>query len=87
MKHREFIYVGVPVPDLDGQEYAAFLLNIQKGILFSLEKRKLLTSLQRERCLAELENQYSQKERNKRSYSYLYIEATAPEADGKGALE
>ena len=64
--HREFVYVGAPVPDLDGQEYAAFLLNIQKSILFSLEQRKLLTPSQRERCLVALENQYSQKERNNR---------------------
>ena len=63
--HREFVYTGDPVPDLDRQEYAAFLLNVQKGVLFSLEQRKLLTPSQRERCLAALENQYSQKKREK----------------------
>ena len=57
--HREFVYVGDPVPELNEQEHAAFLMNIQKSILLSLEKRKLLTHSQRERCLVELEKQYS----------------------------
>lgn len=58
MKHREFVYVGEPVPELNGQEHAAFLMNIQRAILLSLEKRNLLTAAQRERCLLELEKQY-----------------------------
>ena len=57
--HREFVYVGDPVPELNEQEHAAFLMNIQKSILLSLEKRKLLTHSQCERCLAKLEKQYS----------------------------
>lgn len=56
MKHREFVYVGEPVPELNGREHAAFLMNMQRSILFSLEKRNLLTASQRERCLLELEN-------------------------------
>ncbi len=55
MKHREFVYVGEPVPELNGREHAAFLMNMQRSILFSLEKRNLLTASQRERCLLELE--------------------------------
>lgn len=55
MKHREFVYAGEPGPELAGQEYAAFLMNVQKAILFSLERRKLLTPSQRQRCLEELE--------------------------------
>ena len=55
--HREFVYVGDPVQELNEQEHAAFLMNIQKSILLSLEKRKLLTHSQRERCLVELEKQ------------------------------
>ena len=58
MKHRKFIYVGEPVPELNEQEHAAFLMNIQRSILLSLEKRKLLTASQRERCLLELKKQY-----------------------------
>ena len=55
--HREFVYVGEPVPRLNEQEHAAFLMNLQKAILLSLEQRKLLTHSQRERCLSELEKQ------------------------------
>ena len=58
MKHREFVYIGEPVPELNEQEHAAFLMNIQRAILLSLEKRNLLTISQRERCLFELEKRY-----------------------------
>lgn len=64
--HREFVYVGDPVPELNEQEHAAFLMNIQKSILLSLEKRKLLTHSQRERCLVELEKQYSREPKSRR---------------------
>ena len=65
MKTREFVYTGGPVPDLDGPEYAAFLLNLQKAILLSLEQRNLLTASQRERCLAMLEDPCIQKTKRK----------------------
>ncbi len=58
MKHREFIYTGEPVPELNELEHAAFLINFQRSILLSLEKKKLLTASQRERCLLELEKQF-----------------------------
>jgi hypothetical protein len=58
LKHREFRYVGEPVPELNEREHAAFLMNFQRSILLSLEKRNLLTASQRERCLLELEKQY-----------------------------
>jgi hypothetical protein len=58
LKHREFRYVGEPVPELNEREHAAFLMNVQRSILISLEKRNLLTASQRERCLLELEKQY-----------------------------
>ena len=64
--HREFVYVGDPVPELNEQEHAAFLMNIQKSILLSVEKRKLLTHSQRERCLVELEKQYSREQKSRR---------------------
>lgn len=63
---REFVYVGDSVPELNEREHAAFLMNIQHAILLSLEKRKLLTSSQRERCLLVLEKQYSQSRKNGR---------------------
>ena len=58
MKHREFVYVGEPVPELNEKEHTAFLMNFQRSILLSLEKRNLLTASQRERCLLELEKQH-----------------------------
>lgn len=57
-KHREFVYIGDSVPELNEQEHAAFLMNIQKAILFSLEQRKLLTAYQRECCIIELEQRH-----------------------------
>lgn len=63
---REFVYIGDPVPELNEQEHAKFLLNVQKSILFSLEKRGLLTGTQRERCLTALEQQYSRSQKSKR---------------------
>lgn len=54
MEHREFVYSGGPVPGLDGQEYTEFLLNIQRAVILSLEKRDLLSALQREHCLLKL---------------------------------
>lgn len=66
MKHREFRYVGEPVPELNEQEHAAFLMNFQRSILLSLEKRNLLTASQRERCLVELEKQYRLSQKKQR---------------------
>ncbi|MDE7206279.1 MAG: hypothetical protein K2N90_03845 [Lachnospiraceae bacterium] len=64
MKCCEFAYVGEPAPQITEQEYAAFYLHVQKSILASLEKRKLLTHSQYSRCIEELEKQYSQKNRS-----------------------
>ncbi len=50
MKHREFIYAGGPVPELNEQARAAFFLRVQEAVLFSLEEQKLLTASQRERA-------------------------------------
>lgn len=59
MKHREFVYVGAPAPQITEQEYAAFYLLFQKSILASLKKRELLDDSQYERCIKELEKRYS----------------------------
>ena len=67
MKLREFIYVGDPVPEFNEQEHAAFLLNVQKSILLSLEKRNLLTASQRDRCITELERRQTRSRQDKKS--------------------
>lgn len=61
MKCREFVYVGESAPQITEQEHAAFYLHFQKAILASLEKKGLLTHLQYNRCIEEMEKQYSQK--------------------------
>lgn len=55
MKPKECVYVGEPVPDLMKPQYSKFLLHLQKSILYSLEKRNLLTHVQKECCIAEIE--------------------------------
>ena len=59
MKPKEYVYVGEPVPDLMEPQYSEFLLHLQKSILYSLEKQNLLTHVQEERCIAEIEKQYT----------------------------
>ncbi len=66
MRRTEYVYTGEPIPELNEQENMAFLVNFQKSILFSLEKRNLLTRSQRERCVAELEKQYSEYQKKQR---------------------
>lgn len=56
MKHREFTYVGSPVPYLNEQEHHAFFLNFQQAVLLSLEQKNLLTHSQYERCVNTLKN-------------------------------
>lgn len=56
LKHREFEYVGQPIPMIDEVENADFILNYQKSILLALVKRNLLTLSQCERCLEELQH-------------------------------
>ena len=59
MKPKEYVYVGEPVPDLMEPQYSEFLLHLQKSILYSLEKRNLLTHAKKEHCIAEIEKQYT----------------------------
>lgn len=54
MEHREFKYVGDE--NLNLTENAEFILEFQKAILIALEKKQLLTRMQRERCYEMIEN-------------------------------
>ena len=54
-KERDFVYVGDPIPKIENDIHANFLLNYQKSILNALLKKNLLTPSQCERCLEELE--------------------------------
>lgn len=61
MKCREFVYTGGHVPNLTEREHGAFLLQLQKAILASLEKRELLNQTQYNLCIEELERRYCEK--------------------------
>jgi len=57
LKHREFEYVGDVIPKIDKERHADFIFNYQRSILQALVKRGLLTLLQCEKCIEELEHQ------------------------------
>ena len=60
---------GIPIYAEAGRNGGIYLMNdfvMDKSILLSLEKRKLLTHSQRERCLVELEKQYSREQKSRR---------------------
>lgn len=62
LKPREYVYAGEPIPELN-EQHTAFLMNFQKAILRSLERRNLLNHSQTERCLLELEKQRTQSDK------------------------
>ena len=62
----EYIYVGKPLPMLNEMENADFLLLIKESVIFSLEKRKLLTMAQRKKCIDILESRNITAQRNLR---------------------
>lgn len=59
MKPKNYVYAGDPIPELNAQQHAAFLRNLQKAMLCSLEKRELISHLQKERCMLEVEKLYT----------------------------
>ena len=67
LKQREFVYVGEPIPKIDKYKNADFLLNLQKSMLLSLARRKLLNTSQTERIMAEIERQHCTKMKQKPS--------------------
>ena len=66
LKHKDFVYIGEPIPELNETDHAAFLLNVQKAVLLSLKEKKLLTTSQYERCVSRLEQEHSAKQKNHR---------------------
>ena len=56
MAKSDYVYVGKLLPMLNEAENADLLLLIKKAVIFSLEKRKLLTMTQRKRCIDILES-------------------------------
>lgn len=56
-EYREFDFVCNGSRELDAREHGAFLMLLQKAVLFSLEKRELLTAAQRKSGMELLEKQ------------------------------
>lgn len=54
MKHREFVYIGEPIPTINPLEHADFILHFQKSMVQSLVTQKLLTSRQAELVIEKL---------------------------------
>jgi len=67
LKQREFVYAGEPIPKIDKYKNADFLLNLQKSMLLSLTRRKLLNTSQMERVMDEIERQHCTKMKQKPS--------------------
>ena len=61
MSHREFVYVGEPVPKIDPALHKEFLLNFQRAMLLSLVERKLLTKGQAEQVADTLPTRSNRK--------------------------
>ena len=55
MKPKVYAYAGEPIPDLNDPKYTGFLIHLEKSVLYSLEKRALISPSQRDRCLAGIE--------------------------------
>ena len=55
LKHKEPVYEGEPIPDLNEPKYAEFLLHLEKSVLYALKDRNLLTRSQMEQCIRETE--------------------------------
>lgn len=59
MKLKPYIYVGDPIPDFNTEEYVNFRLHLEKSVIISLEKRKLLDRSQAQKAIKELEKLHS----------------------------
>ena len=57
MSHKDFSYIGDPIPPLSMKDNPDFFLNLQKAVVYSLKKRKLLTDSQCDLCIEKLEHQ------------------------------
>ena len=55
MKHRDFVYLGEPIPEIRTSEHSDFLLHLQKSMLLSLVKRNLLSASQMEQVMEKVE--------------------------------
>ena len=59
MMPRNFVYVGDPIPPIDSNKNTGFICGLQKAMLLSLVKRKLLTTSQMEQVLEHIQTKDS----------------------------
>ena len=64
--HREFAYIGEPVPKIEPLVHSAFLLQLQNALLLSLAEKKLLSTSQMQRIMDELERKYIENKKQPR---------------------
>ena len=57
--HKEYVYVGESIPELNAQEHRDFLILLEMAVLYSLENRNLISRNQRDRCLIGIDNLYA----------------------------
>ena len=58
MKPRNFVYVGNPIPKTNTSKHKDFIIHLQKSMLLSLVKRGLLTTIQMNSVMSEIESKY-----------------------------
>lgn len=63
MKHRDYVYTGESHPELNFQDHAQFLTQLEKAILYSLEKRVLISPSERERCITGIDELHDREKR------------------------
>ena len=63
MKNKEYVYIGEPLPELNWQEHTQFLMHLEKAVLYSLEKRVLISRSERKRCLIEIDALHAREKR------------------------
>lgn len=54
MKHREYVYAGEPVCEINDKDNKELIMNLSLAVIMSLEKRQLITAEQKKRCIYEL---------------------------------
>lgn len=63
MEDKEYVYTGESLPELNFQEHAQFLTHLEKAILYSLEKRVLISPSERERCFIGIDELHTREKR------------------------
>ena len=64
MKGREYVYLGEPIPALTTQEHREFLILLEKAVLYSLEKRNLISPHQRDMCIIGIDGLHAKENNN-----------------------